>query len=138
MGYLSFPTIKLTDPAYWVKVKGKVTAGDWRLALDAWRAYPPIPDETDPGYREANDERMLDIAQRVVSHAIVAWNLTDEHDEPLAITFENVKQLSKDDFALLREVVEKQVAGRPVEAEAPFGKSSGKRSRATTSKRRRS
>ena len=145
MGYIKTDLLTLpSDSNYWVRMKQRMPTGDWLAATDYWRSYP-LPPEGAKGSPEAaarvlaEEQRELGLAKVVMARVIVEWNVTDADEKTLPLAPESFDEIIREDFAFLRNKAEAMMAGRPVEAEAPFGNGSGKRSTATkTSKRRRS
>jgi hypothetical protein len=137
MSYITADTFSLpSKPAYQVRMKQAMSTGDWLAARDYWRTYKLPEDQESEDYSAALAQREIDSARHVIASLILGWNLTDDSDEPLAVTADNVLKLPQVDFVFLEEKATAVLAGRPVEAETPFANGSGRRSRATRSKRR--
>jgi hypothetical protein len=131
LAYLSTQTDTLTlpsGPEWTVTMKRRVSGGDHSDAL------------TESLAREegAVGSRYQIYLRNLMPKLIVSWTLTDEQDRPLPITPQTVGLLHRADWDFLVAECEKRVEERPAEQEGPFVTSSGPRSTATKSKRRRS
>lgn len=130
MGYFTTEVDVLALPSgaeHQVTIKRRVKGGDHSEALRACLDH------------EGTDASRFQIyAKALMPLAIVSWNLTDEAGAPVPVTAESVANLEREDFEFLRDEIVNRASTRPEKDEAPFVSGSGQRSRAMTSRSRKS
>lgn len=112
------------------KFKKTPVYGDLRESLDA--AFQKVPDKgSNPALW------WMTFSEQACLRLIVEWNLTDDADQLVPITVENLHRLKKGDGDFLIGEAGKRMEARPEEDEIPFVNGSGGRSAATTAATRR-
>ena len=102
-----------SDPAYTVTLKRRASFGDQRRAQAAMLKI----DTATGGIGEAEWSAYV---SSLLTSLIVAWNLTDENDQPLPITAENIDRLAGEDGQFLATEASKRAALRGAAQERPF------------------
>ncbi len=143
MGYLSAAEtdeLKLPsnpDGAFWVRMKKRAQYGDNRAAQSAMlQISPGGPQSNGNGGapQMVTDVEIGAYLGTLAVRLIVEWNLTDEAENPLPITLENLDRLDPEDGDFLATEAQKRVGGRTPEKQVPFGTPSTQPSTGTKSK----
>ena len=121
MGYtrpLETDTLALpSGPEYTVTLKQKASFGDQRAAQSAML-------KVSAATGEVSDPEWGAYLGVLLSRMIVSWSLTDENDQPLPVTVENIDRLEPEDGQFLAAEVSTRAALRGDARERPFGKPS--------------
>jgi hypothetical protein len=121
LGYVkTFETDTLTlpsDPQYTVTIKRKASFGDQRAAQSAML-------KVDGATGALSDPEWGAYIGSLMTRLIVNWNITDESDQPLPITLENIDKLEPADGQFLFTEASKRAALRGDAQERPFEKPS--------------
>jgi hypothetical protein len=129
LGYLKSnaqETDQLTLPSdsdYYVVMKRRAAYGD-QLAAQA----AVVQVDTDNLGGGLNTQASVDSGAYVrvlLTRLIVDWNLTDENEQPLPRTLENIERLDPEDGAFLADEANKRVGSRSKEQQVPFKNGSG-------------
>lgn len=141
MGYLTAPeTDELRLPSndtYWVRMKKRAQYGDNRAAQSAMLQFStggPQSNGNGASPQMVTDVEVGAYMGTLAVRLITAWNLTDEAENPLPITLDNLDRLDPEDGEFLATEAQKRVGGRAPEKQAPFQKPSGQRLTDTKSK----
>lgn len=139
MGYLAArETDQLWLPSapdtYWVRMKKRVEYGDSRAAQTA---LLKVSAKEDGSGEVATALEVGAFIGTLTVCLITEWNVTDENDQVLPITVDNLDRLSAEDGEFLAAEAQRRKAGGKPEDRGPFPASpnnSGQRSTATKSK----
>jgi hypothetical protein len=132
-----------SDPKYWVEMRDRARYGDVSeaaaaavqvsqvdlLTVDPSKLANVVPD-VESGKGILTEYRGRAALDALVLRLITAWNLTDEHDEPLPINEDSLAILEPEDGAFLVSEARKR-QGKT--ADGPFEKPSAPSSSDTTS-----
>lgn len=106
-----------SDPSYTVTMKRRASFGDQRRAQAAMI-------RVDGATGTMSDPEWDAYVGSLLASLIVSWNLTDENDQPMPITPENIDRLAPEDGQFLATEVAKRAALRSEAQQRPFGKPS--------------
>lgn len=108
MGYFSKETVRLTlpsDETCWVDIKAKLKAGDVRYRdSQTMRAHMTANDQGVTSELQTEFE-LGAMRAATLERAIVAWNLTDEDDQPVPVRPEWIAELNEQDAAYIYEEI---------------------------------
>lgn len=124
-----------SDPSYWVRFRKKVLWGVRTDSQGSMVSVAATPKKPVKGQPDAEPEaEMITKAEwsayirTLVLGFISEWNLTDENDEPLPITLENLAMLEDEDGQYLASEAQARSKLRSVKADGPLGRRSRRQS----------
>jgi hypothetical protein len=119
------------DGEFYALMKKRAAYGDQLAAQSA--VVQVLADSGQNGQPVTPDVDTAAYARTLITRLVVEWNLTDEAEQPLPITIENVERLYPEDGEFLATEAAKRVGQRTAEKQLPFKNGSGRPSTATPS-----